>query len=271
LDYAAQQASGALYYVRDEDHIEKAFTFSGMPARNGVMACVLVQSGFTGVLDPFAGSRNFLMGFPNAKIERFAKGLSRQYEIMNTNIKKFSVGSPIQAPIDALLILMERHKFSVMDIAGIHVQMPDPSSVSTVNDRDMPDINLQYNMAATLLDGYLTFAASHSVERMQDPRILEIKKLIKASPNPELLKIDQTERQAVVEIIMKDGMRLKEHVSRVRGTSENPLTREEVEKKCIDLMAPVLGREKTVKLIDKIWNLENVKDIRKLRPLLAVS
>src|SRR5204863_2276723 len=34
LSYAAQQASGLSSYTRDHDHIEKAFDFGGLPARN---------------------------------------------------------------------------------------------------------------------------------------------------------------------------------------------------------------------------------------------
>jgi len=46
------------------------------------------------------------------------------------------------------------------------------------------------------------------------------------------------------------------------------MTREEVDAKSYDLLAPVLGRERARKLCDAIWNLERLKDVRKLRPLL---
>ena len=45
LDYASQQASGYQVWGRDTDHIEKAFVFGGMPARNGVTAALLVKAG----------------------------------------------------------------------------------------------------------------------------------------------------------------------------------------------------------------------------------
>src|SRR5580658_4917451 len=48
IDYASQQASGIKTWQRDTDHIEKAFLFAGMPARNGVTAALLVQAGATG-------------------------------------------------------------------------------------------------------------------------------------------------------------------------------------------------------------------------------
>ena len=41
--------------MRDKEHIEKAFDFGGMPARDGVAAATMVGAGFTGVEDPLAG------------------------------------------------------------------------------------------------------------------------------------------------------------------------------------------------------------------------
>ena len=60
LSFGAQQASGVATFARDHEHIEKAFIFGGMPARNGLTAATMVQSGFTGVADVFTGEGNFL-------------------------------------------------------------------------------------------------------------------------------------------------------------------------------------------------------------------
>ena len=51
IDYTAQQAAGLTVWQRDTEHIEKAFAFAGMPARNGVTSAMVVQSGWTGVED----------------------------------------------------------------------------------------------------------------------------------------------------------------------------------------------------------------------------
>ena len=55
--FAAQQASGIPYWERDREHVEKAFDFGGMGARNGVTAATMVASGFTGVDDFMSGRR----------------------------------------------------------------------------------------------------------------------------------------------------------------------------------------------------------------------
>ena len=63
LSYDAQQVSGLWSWVRDPEHVEKAFDFSGMGARNGVTAAIMAQMGFTGVWDVLDGEHNVLAAF----------------------------------------------------------------------------------------------------------------------------------------------------------------------------------------------------------------
>jgi 2-methylcitrate dehydratase PrpD len=268
FDYAAQQASGIYYWVRDTEHIEKAFVFAGMPARNGVTGAILVHSGFTGVDDCFSGDRNFFDVFStNSQPELLAEGLGRQFEIMFTNIKKYSVGSPIQAPLDALSLLIKKHGVKARNVQSITALLP---SKRVVDNREMPDVNLQYILSVTLVDGGLTFEAAHSYQRMKDPAVLEMKERLTVVEDPQLATAESV-RTGIVEIVTKDGAKLREHVTKVRGTFENPMTTEEVEAKCRELLKPVLGEDRTQKLIDKIWNLERVGNMRELRPLLSAS
>src|SRR5262249_58032309 len=58
LSYAAQQASGIGFWTRDREHVEKAFDFAGMGARNGVMAATMVAVGFSAGGEPPAGRAN---------------------------------------------------------------------------------------------------------------------------------------------------------------------------------------------------------------------
>jgi 2-methylcitrate dehydratase PrpD len=48
FSYAAQQASGIGFWTRDREHVEKAFDFAGMGARNGVTAATMVAMGVFG-------------------------------------------------------------------------------------------------------------------------------------------------------------------------------------------------------------------------------
>ena len=68
--------------------------------------------------------------------------------------------------------------------------------------------------------------------------------------------------------MLTDGTLLSERVSAVRGTPRNPMSRTEVIDKARDLIAPVLGPETSARLMETIFAIETVTDIRKLGPLL---
>ena len=109
LSYAAQQVSGVWSWVRDAEHVEKAFDFSGMGARNGVTAAIMVQLGFT-VWDVLDGEHNALQALSaEPKPEEMVAGLGSRFFVTETAIKPFSVGYPIQAPLDAFLKLRREH------------------------------------------------------------------------------------------------------------------------------------------------------------------
>ena len=75
-------------------------------------------------------------------------------------------------------------------------------------------------------------------------------------------------REAVVEVTLTDGQTGSERVGNVRGTAENPMTREDIVAKARDLMTPVLGPTACQKLIDRVLAIETTKNARELRPLL---
>jgi len=185
--------------------------------------------------------------------------------VVNTNIKRWAVGSPIQAALDSLSALIKEHGIHADEVEKLTVTIHQ-SGAKTVNDRTMPDINLQHMMSVMLLDGTVTFAAAHDEKRMKDPRVLALKQRIELIGDAELERAPT--RQAFVELKTRDGRELKHHTLAVRGTAANPMTRIEVEEKCYDLMAPVLGKKRARSLIDKVWQIERVADTRALRPLL---
>jgi len=78
-------------------------------------------------------------------------------------------------------------------------------------------------------------------------------------------------RQGIVEIESRDGRKLTHRTYAVKGTADNPMTRAEVEAKALDLLASVIGARRARALIDSVWKLETLADMRELRPLLRVS
>ena len=274
LSYTAQQCSGISCWMRDEEHIEKAFDFGGMPARNGTAAASMVASGFTAVEDVFSGERNFFIAYDETRRigkapqpQRLIKDLGKVYEIMNTNIKRWSVGSPIQAPLDGLLELIREHGIKAADVDKLNIRVAHQAA-NTTDNRNMPDICMQHMCAVMLIDGIVTFKSSHDEKRMYDKRVLDLRKRITLYGD-DALTAALPSRQGIVELKLKNGKTLRNHVKAVLGTAQNPMTRAQVDEKCYHLMAPILGASRSRKLCDAVWSLEKVGNVTKLRSLLT--
>jgi len=267
LSYATQQASGIAYWQRDSDHVEKAFDFGGMGARNGTFAALFVASGASGVPGSLTGDFSYISAFAeNARPEALAEALGERYEILAASIKKWCVGSPIQAALDSVTALIAEHQLKAADVVALRAIMPDDRLV-IVNNRDMPDVCLQHLLALALVDGGLTFASTHDHARMQDPAVVAVRRRIEAIPSAELTAA-RPARQAIIEIDCADGRSLKHRTRAVLGTPDNPMTADQVEEKARDLMAPVLGARQTEDLIAALRDIEALDDLKKLRPLL---
>jgi 2-methylcitrate dehydratase PrpD len=263
LSYAAQQAAGITSWRRAVDHVEKAFVFAGMPARNAVEAVAIVAAGFTGVNDVFTGAQNFFITFgqePNPAL--LVDGLGERYEILETTIKKWTVGSPVQSVLDAVSILIKQNGIAYRDVSEVAIRMA-PVEIDTVDNRAMPDISIQHLVSLLLIDGDLTFDSSHDEERMHDPLVVALKQKVTLVPDPA-----REPRRAHVAIVTSDNHSFSHQAGPVHGSPENPMSREDVTQKALGLLAPVLGKANAGELIDVLWNIEKVGNVRELRKLL---
>jgi 2-methylcitrate dehydratase PrpD len=267
LDYTAQQSSGIGAWGRDTDHIEKGFVFGGMPARSGVTSALLVKLGWNGIDDIFTGDDNFFLAYaPKARLELLVDGLGTRFEITRTDIKKWTVGTPIQAPLDAVELLRKKRPFEADEVKSVVVRLA-PSVAAVVDNREIPDICLQHMVAVMLIDKTASFKAAHDKGRMRDAAVLRQRAKVELVKDERLVPLLPV-RVADVEITLTDGTRLAERVTAVRGTPRNPMTRKEVIDKARDLVDPVLGAATAAKLVETIFALENVRNVRELRPLL---
>src|SRR6185295_9596796 len=118
-----------------------------------------------------------------------------------------------------------------------------------VDNRAMPDVNVQHIMAVALVDGDLSFDMSHSYERMADPQVRAIKSRVELIADRTLMD-PAAPRSGRVEVTLS-------HFTRhAPGTVENPLTTDRVNAKARSLMAPVLGASKTYAIIRQVNALE---------------
>lgn len=271
LAYCVQQASGSYNWMRDEEHIEKAFVFAGMPARNGATAALLVNQGFTGNTDPFEGSPGWLQSTvfigPESDMDRnkLIDGLGEQFELPLVAYKRFPVGGPTQPTVEAMLELTKQVK--ITDVEQIQVEMPGKPEIFA--NAKMPALNIPYLCSVILQDGELEFNTAQSHERFVEPSIRSMMEKVRVIHDPSMETEPRTE-PARVTIQLKDGRNVSHYVEHVLGYPMRPMSHDDVEEKALELITPIMGKKRASHLVGAVWNIENMADINEIIPQLII-
>ncbi len=273
LAYCVQQASGSYNWMRDEEHIEKAFVFAGMPARNGAAAALLVHNGFTGNVDALEGAPGWLQSTlfvgPDSDMDRnkLIDGLGEDFQMPLVAYKRYPVGGPTQPSVEAMLALVGKMagKIDVNAVERIEIHMPGNPEIFA--NAKMPALNLPYLCAVILEDGRLDFHEAQNHERFESASIREKMAKVAVLYDGSMETEPRTE-PAKVDIFFADGSRMEHYVEHVLGYPMRPMSRQDVEDKARELVTPVLGEKRTEILIDAIWSIEKIPDVNALIPLL---
>lgn len=255
LSYLAHESSGLACWMAEHDHVQKAYVFGAMGAKNALTSAVLVQSGWTGLDEALEGPRTlFEARAQPGKARSFDQPLRLGEEILGSNIKKWCVGSPAQAPLDCVEALLPQLP-PVEDIESITVEIRSDEAF-IVDNRDMPNICLQHLVALYLVDRTLTFDSVHDPARIDDPRVRALRARVQLIASEPLLR--EGGRQAILTLQARGGITLRHHTRHVRGTWGDPMPRSEVDAKAQDLLGPILGTGKTRTLLTALWSLEQL-------------
>jgi 2-methylcitrate dehydratase PrpD len=228
----------------------------------------MVQAGFTGVDAVLDGEHNMIDAMSTEpKPEEMVAGLGTRFYVTETAIKTYSVGYPIQAPVDALLTLRRQHGLTPQNVERIVARLPEDGAL-IVNNRAMPDVNIQYVLAVALMDGGVSFEASHSRERMEEPAIRALRQRVELVADRSLMD-PAAPRSGFVEVTLRDGRKVNHFVRFASGTKENPLDTAGVSAKARNLMLPVLGAQRADAVIQRVMTLDQLDDMRALMPLLT--
>lgn len=271
FSYCVQQASGSWQWLRDVEHIEKAFTFGGMPARRGTECALFAEAGFTGVGDPFVGDPGWLNSSiftgPNSDFNAsvLTQDLGKKFEMPLVAYKQYPVGGPTQTVIEQMLTLIK--KVDPKRVKQVRIEMPGRAAAFA--SAAMPALNLPYLCSIILQDGKLDFVAAQSRERfLNDARAKAF------MPNVTVIHDQAQEATPRVEssrvfLTLDDGSKVESFLHHVKGFPEHPFDRDDVHRKARDLMVPTLGEKKVQSIIDFVWQLPKQPSVAPLVKLIA--
>jgi 2-methylcitrate dehydratase PrpD len=267
LSCAAQQASGSWQWLRDVEHIEKAFVFAGMGARNGLQSALLVAAGFRGVRDPFDDPAGWFSSGPfrdgDRDLDALVRDLDAPTALRDAAVKRYPVGGPAQPAVDALL-----HLVTDVDRDGIErVVIAMPGRADAFRSAAMPALNLRYLTAVILVDGRLDVAAASSLERLHDDEAV-IARMgaveVVHDPAQETGTGRDRAESARVTVTLRSGEVRERFVGFVAGYPTHPMRRDEIETKARELLVPTLGERRANEVVTacaRLTELDHAADL----------
>ncbi len=273
LGIAGSQAAGLFAFMADGTMTKTLH--AGKAAQNGILAAFLAKEGFTGPAYILEDKRGFYKACADtSNPERVVAGLGEKYEIMTTYVKYHASCRHSHAPIDAILELRSQTPLRPEDIEKVNVytytiaaKLIDGKQVSTPVSGKM---SLPYSAAVAILYGRVGLS-EFKPKILTDPTVGALMEKIGVYADPDFDKLVPDHRGARAEILLKGGRKLSSTVLDPKGEPENPGTPSDIYDKFRLLAGTVFKSAKVEKIMEKIENLEKVKDISELNSLLVLK
>lgn len=241
----------------------------GRAAQSGVMAALLADGGFTATTQAIEGERGFARAFSeHPQLFKATEELGDRWEILSNGLKLYSCGMATHSLIDAAVSLRSEEGVTPENIESIRARV-HPSVLEKVN-RSHPatgmegKFSLQHCIALGLVEG--AALPHHFIDaKVADRTIAALRDRIIASPEPML-----DEEEAELDVVLQDGRTLTRRVNTPTGSPANPVTDSQLEGKFMSLVRDVLPRPLTEQLLNQLWELDRVEDIRAMLRLTRV-
>lgn len=269
LATSATFASGLQQAFRS-DAMSKAL-HAGHAAWVGVTAGFGAAHGVTGVRDILEGAAGFGAALADADAVDWSKateGLGERFNIDSMTVKNHGCCGHTFASIDGLLALRAQHGFAAADIERVDIATYATAvEVAGIREPQSPfecKFSIPYAVAHAACHGSVRMAAFES-ERIFDAQVRELMPRIRLQADAELSRGFPNMRAARVRVLLRDG-RAFEHFQPHRiGDPEAPLSDQQVSEKFMELSAPVLSNERAQRLLEQLWSVDALADVRALQ------
>jgi 2-methylcitrate dehydratase PrpD len=128
-------------------------------------------------------------------------------------------------------------------------------------------MSLQYCVAVFLLEGK-ALVEQFAEEKVSDSEVLELAKRVEILLDDEVEKVYPDRFANKVEILLRSGERFETRVDFAKGSSERPMSFEEVAEKFKSLAGRVIAERRIDAIVEAVEKFEKLDDIRELTRLL---
>lgn len=267
LGIAGSFSSGLLEFSRAKGGGMVKRLHMGRAAEGGVLAAMLASKGFTGPESVLEGKFGFCSAYSNnPDLSKLTIGLGPDFETLNICIKRYPCHIYAQAPIEALMGLVQDHPFDPSEIDKIIIggeeKLKTHHSIYEPKDLMAAQYSIPYSVALAVFFN-LEDPKNLSEKNLYDSKVLELTRKVEVRVDDEIDQMHES-RAARVVVRLKNGLELKREVLHFKGTPQNPLEPEELHSKFAMLAAAVLSPDKAGQIIKKIEHLEDLENVATL-------
>jgi 2-methylcitrate dehydratase PrpD len=237
-------------------------------AQTGVMLAMAAEHGVTGAMDILEGECGFGAAMcVDPDWESAADDLEKSFTIERMTFKNHAACGHTHPAIDGVLAIKNQHGLSPDDIAAIRVATFQ-KALEICGNRDPQTIfeakfSLPYCAAIAMTAGRVRLDA-FSEDLLGDAAILGLIEKVELTEAEDLSAEFPERRAARIEIETTGGERFEHYSPTRKGDPDNPLTDDELAEKFLEITDPVLGSAGAAQLLDTLWRLGEVDDLRAL-------
>lgn len=253
----------------------------GYAIHNAVQACQMARAGLTGPDEVFKGPGGFFEAVSKGPVEIDNLGGrdGAHYRIERTNFKPFACGYFMQAPITAVLELVEEHDIDSEEIESIEIEefeqavqvLAGPEKRSTDLNRETADHSLPYSVAVAVIDGEVT-PRQYQKDRLTDPQVLSLMEKVEVEESEEITR-RRAENPGLIparaHVETTDGI-YETEIDYPDGHWKQPMSDQQLEAKFTDLSSGYLSDEQVVEAINECYNLAEANSVSVLLSKLQI-
>jgi 2-methylcitrate dehydratase PrpD len=265
IGIAGTMATGSLEYLADGAWTKRLN--AGWAAHAGVVAAGLAAAGFTGPATALDGRLGLLHAYTDAPTpERLLANLGDPLQVMRVSIKPYACCRYNHGLIDCVLQLKREHGLRPEDVASLRLGVLSGGALLVADPieakrqpRNVVDAQFSAPFAAAvaLVRGGAGLP-EYDERNLADPEIRRLMAATDCYRDADLDVLYPRQWPAAAELRLRDGRVLSAHVPHATGEPENPVPREGLVDKFVDLS----GRDRSA--AERILRLDTLDDVTAL-------
>ena len=267
LGLSGNQASGLLAWAKDPTENSRPFN-PGIAARNGATSALLAKLGFGGPPNIFDGKYDFFSAFSTGG-QNPEQLLRKEWAMEELAIKRYASCAFTHPGLDALLEIIRENALNPRDIAEIDLRYPR-AGAHMIDNNELRSHCAQYVFAVAAVTGRVLFD-DILTDRRENPEIKRLFENARVVADDTLDRTYPDQYESIVTVTTVDGRRLEKYSGWAKGTTQNPMTENELLDKFYRLSTLRIPKIQAEKIETWVKRADAQTDIDTLIALLRVG